>query len=290
MFSLQPLWQTILQIPPREFGIGRAMQVAESCTSRFAFCSREGALLLSSCRRPSSVVAGAGIGLGTTSRGPQPGRGLLGCGRYPAPDVSECLWRFVTPLAGILLGLSRARPPPPRPAFCAADAPHEHLHVHPQAHPGRHSFKACTSHVPAEVKERAPPASARAAAAGGPLMRWNGSVRCCGSRRCYSRCCCCCCGCCWAAAPRCRGWTKVQPLSDPPPGPGRRGSSRMSYGGGGVVGRSSSDNCPWLAGAAGSSKIVERGVLDGSTNEGIRGLSAAAAGGLVAVSYRRWWR
>ena len=80
------------------------------------------------------------------------------------------------------------------------------------------------------------------AAAGGPLERWNCSARCCGGRLCCRRCCCCCCGCCRAAAavPRSRGWTTVKPLSDPPSGLGRRGSSTMSCGGGGVAERSSS--------------------------------------------------
>ena len=171
------------------------------------------------------------------------------------------------------VGLSRARPAPPRPAFCAADAPHEHLHVHPRALPGRNSSDACTSHVPAELKfKRALTALARAAAARGQLMRWNCSVRCHGGRLCCRRCCCCCCCCCgccgcWcaAAAHRHRDWTTIQPLSDTPPGLGRRGSSTMycgGGGGGGVVGRSSNDGCPWLAGAAGSSGMVGRGVPD----------------------------
>ena len=111
-------------------------------------------------------------------------------------------------------------------------------------------------------------ASARAAAAGCRLERWNGNVRCCGGRRCCRRYCCCCCGCCLAAAavPRFRYWTTVKPLSDPPPGLGRRASSTMSCGGGGVVGRSYSDGCPWLAGAAGSSRHVECCDLEDSTN------------------------
>ena len=160
-------------------------------------------------------------------------------------------------------GFPRALSPPPRPAFCAADAPHEHLHVHSRAHPGGHSFNACTSHVPAKIC---------LPAAGGPLERWNCSVRCCGGRRCCRRCSCCCYGCCRAAAavPRSGGWTTVKPLSDPPSWLGLRGSSTMSYGSGSVVGLSSSDGCAWVADAAGSSKNVKRGVPDGCTTGGPR--------------------
>ena len=134
------------------------------------------------------------------------------------------------------------------------------------------------------------------AAAGGPLERWNCSVRCCGGRRCCRRCCCCCCGCCLAAAvvPRIRDWTTVIQLSDPLLGLGRRGSSTISCGGGAVVERSSSDGYPCLAGAAGSSRHVECCVPEDSTNKWCGGGSESTAlqleGGLVAVSCCRcWW-
>ena len=36
MSSLLPLWQTTPRTPPHEFGVGRAMQVAEGCAPRYA--------------------------------------------------------------------------------------------------------------------------------------------------------------------------------------------------------------------------------------------------------------
>ena len=58
----------------------------------------------------------------------------------------------------------------------------------------------------------------------------------------------------------------------------------MYCGVGDVVGWSSSDGCSWLAGAAGSSKHVESGVPDDSTN---------GRGGSEALQYScrlGWWR
>ena len=186
-------------------------------------CSREGAMLLSSRRRHLSGVAGTGISVGTTTRGPLPGLGVLGCGRCPLPVVPGRMWRFMMLISRLPggVGLPCARSAPSRPALFAVDAPYGHLHIYPRALPGRHSLNACTSHVPTKIKlRRALSASARAAPAGGPLTRSNCSVPCCGGRRCCRRVCCCCCSCCrvFAAAPRSRGWTTVQQLSDPPPG------------------------------------------------------------------------
>ena len=160
--------------------------------------------------KPPNGVAGDRNGLGTTTRGPQPGLGLLGCGRCPGPDVPEFPFVILLPRMPGAEGFPRVRPPPPRPAICAADAPHEDLQVHPQTLPGRHSLNACTSYVPVEIWERALTASARAAAAGGPLEGWSGCVRSCGGCRYCRRCCCCCCRAA-AAVPRSRGWPTVMP-------------------------------------------------------------------------------
>ena len=117
----------------------------------FYACSLEGALRFTSRRRPPKGVAGEGNGLCTTTRGPLPVLCFLGCGRFPGPEVIEFPCVMLLPRLPGGGGFPRARPPPSRPAFYVADAPHEHRHINSRALPGRHSFNACTSHVPAEI-------------------------------------------------------------------------------------------------------------------------------------------
>ena len=223
--------------------------------------ARRCATILEAPTPPPNGVAGEGNCLDTTTRGPQPGLGLLVCGRCPGPDVPEFPCVMLLPLLPRGGGFPRARPLPPGPAFCAADAPHEHLHVHPRALPGRHS---CTSHEPAEIWERHSPHR--------PALllretRWSAGTAAFAAAVVVAPA--------VVAAAAVVVVVQLQPSlvvgagqqsSRCPPGLGRRVSSTTSCGGGGVVKRSSSDGCPWLACAAESSKPVAKGVPDDSTN------------------------
>ena len=191
---------------------------------------------------PLNVVAGEGNGLGTTTRGPHPRLGLLG--RCPCPDVPEFPCAILLPRLTGGIVFPRARPPPRQPAFCAAHAPYLHLHVHPRALRGAafiqcmHVARACRNMRkctrigvrcccgrPVGALER--PRSLLRRSSMLPslllLLLWLLSRSC--------------------SRPSQSGLDNSRAV-DPPSVLGRRGSFTKSYGGGGVVERSSSDACP----------------------------------------------